>query len=74
MRSIPERQYGRRAYGRQQRRNPAARALHVAESILLHEAEGRTPSYADYGIDPTSPYGQLVTALLEAKRQQEAKG
>jgi hypothetical protein len=62
-----------RTHAHQKRRSQAAKALHVAESILLHEADGHVRDLQQhYGIDPASPYGQLVQALLRAKRQEEA--
>lgn len=60
----------RTAFGPRNGRSEAAKALHVAESILLHEAEGCPRTLTDYGIDPASPYGARVRALLRATRAQ----
>ena len=57
--------YGRRAYGHQRRTTPEQRAKYIAESMLLHEAEGITRTYADYGIDKNPAMVGMVAAWLE---------
>lgn len=56
--------YGRRSYGRQRKATPVQRARYIAESILLHEAEGRVRTFSDYGIDSNPLMVRLVAAWL----------
>jgi hypothetical protein len=56
--------YGRRAFGVQRPTSPEQRAQYIAESILLHQDEGRTRTLADYGIDHNSAMAALVAAWL----------
>lgn len=63
--------YGRQAFGPGRKRSPAAKALHVAESILLHESAGDTWSWSNYFSDLTSEQCRLAQALLAALRQQQ---
>lgn len=57
--------YGRRAYGHQRPTTPEQRAKYIAESWLLHEADGRTRCLADYGIDTNQAMVALVQAWLK---------
>ena len=62
----------RKVFGPRRHRSEPVKALHVAESILDRESRGDAWDWQrSYGIDPTSPYGQLVQRILAARRAQE---
>jgi hypothetical protein len=54
----------RKAFGPQRMMSPAIKARNVGESILLHEAEGDTWTWTQYGLDEASEQRQLVEAWL----------
>jgi len=56
--------YGRRAYGAQRRTTQEQRAKYIAESILLHQADGRTRTLADYGIEDKPAMAAMVAVWL----------
>jgi hypothetical protein len=48
------------------------KAVHVAESILLHEAEGHEWSLQQYGLDvEREQWGLVLIALYTLRKQQE---
>jgi hypothetical protein len=55
----------RAAYHRSTRLTPERKARFVAESITLKEDEGRSWSWAEYGLDANAPMQALVRAALE---------
>jgi len=57
--------YGRRAYGHQRPTTPDERAKYIAESVLMHQDEGRVRTMADYGIEHNPTMVALVAAWLE---------
>ena len=61
----------RQAFGPRQR-SAVTKARHVAESILLHEAEGHTWRLADYGLDVESQQWTLVLNILGQLRAAQA--
>jgi hypothetical protein len=63
----------RKAFG-PRKLSAATKAQYVAESILLHEAEGHTWTLAQYGLDVQSEQWQLVLGALGALRKQQAAG
>jgi hypothetical protein len=62
----------RKAFGPRQR-SAATKARYVAESILLHEAEGHAWTLAQYGLDVESEQWQLVLNTLGRLRKQQAE-
>lgn len=64
--------YGRQAYGSHRRMSDAQKAQYVAESILLHEAEGHQWTIHQFGLDVEGAQWQRVLAALETLRQREA--
>lgn len=54
----------RRAFGVQRPTTPTQRAQYVAESIALRQAEGRTWTWADYGLAENLGQQALVVAAL----------
>ena len=69
---IAVRNYGRRAFGPGRKHSLQDKARHIAESILLHEAEGEAVTPEQYGLDTASPqWQQVCTALHMLRLQQE---
>ena len=62
----------RRAFGPHQSRSPETKARHVAESILLHEAEGHAWRLADFGLQVDTPQWTLVLNTLAKLRAAQA--
>jgi hypothetical protein len=62
----------RAAFGPHRQRSAAVKARHVAESILLHEAEGHAWSVHQYGLDVESAQWGLVLQALGQLRTQQA--
>jgi hypothetical protein len=59
----------RRTYaGTHRRLDPAQQAQYVAESILLHEAEGHGWTWAQYGLVGQWEMQSLVTEAIERLR------
>jgi hypothetical protein len=54
----------RKAYGANRPMSPAVKAANVARSIAQRQAEGRSWSFADYGIDANPAQQALVLAAL----------
>jgi hypothetical protein len=52
---IPTHHAHRKVFGPGRHRTPQEKALHIAESILLHEADGDSWTIQQYGLDVTSP-------------------
>jgi hypothetical protein len=61
----------RKAFGPGTHRSAATKARHVAESILLHEAEGHSWTLAQYGLDVESPQWYRVLETLGTLRQAQ---
>jgi hypothetical protein len=58
----------RRAYGVHRPTTPQQRAQYVAESIALRQAEGRSWTWADYGLTENLTQQALVVAALHQGR------
>jgi hypothetical protein len=55
----------RKAYGVQRSMSPAAKAANVARSIAQRRTEGRTWTWAEYGLQANPVQQALVLAVLE---------
>lgn len=58
----------RRAFGAQRPTTPAQRAQYVAESITQRQAEGRSWTWADYGLAENRTQQALIVAALGQAR------
>ena len=67
MQTIARHTSHRQAFGPRQR-SAATTARYIAESILLHEAEGHVWSLAQYGLDVESAQWQRVLEALRTLR------
>ena len=54
----------RKSFGAQRVMSPAIRARNIADSILLHRAEGHARTLAEYGIQDKPEMVALVNAIL----------
>jgi hypothetical protein len=61
----------RKAFGPRRTVSHATKARYVAESILLHEANGDPWTIQQYGLDVESEQWQRVLAALATLRQQQ---
>ena len=71
MQSVTRHAAHRQAFGPRQR-SAATKARHIAESILLHEAEGDPWTLAQYGLDVESEQWHLVLRALGGLRAAHA--
>ena len=62
----------RQAFGPRPR-SAATKARHVADSILLHEAEGHPWRLTDYGLQVETPQWTLVLNILGQLRAAQAR-
>lgn len=62
------RNYHRTHAGGHRRVAPETRAQYIAESIILHQAEGHTRTLADYGVAEGSALAALVQGWVERLR------
>ena len=63
----------RQAFGPRQARSPETKARYIAESILLHEAEGHVWTIHQYGLDVESQQWTLVLNSLATLRAAQAR-